>query len=218
MWRILALCVFVLGGMPAAAQDQQLPVPIVTLNQDRLYANSLFGQRVRRELEEKSVVLAAENRRIEMALVAEEGRLTEERSTLDPEEFRALAEDFDERVTSIRKAQLDKRSALQVAADRERTRFFELAYPVLFEMANERGAFAILNQSAVILSSRAIDVTDIAIARIDAEIGASFQPPDTPAAPAPRPEAGAAPDADTVPPVGITPEVSTENGTSADTE
>lgn len=212
MWRILALCVLVLGGGPATAQDQQLPVPIVTLNQDRLYASSLFGQRVRRELEEKSIVLAAENRRIEMELVSEEGRLTEERATLDPEEFRALAEDFDERVTSIRKAQLDKRNALQGAAERERARFFELAYPVLFEMANERGAFAILNQSAVILSSRAIDVTEIAIARIDAEIGASFQPPDPPVAPAPRPDASATPDA------GNTPEVGTDDGTSTDTE
>ncbi|MEM9582020.1 MAG: OmpH family outer membrane protein [Pseudomonadota bacterium] len=169
------------------AQDAGPPAPILTLNQERLYSASEFGLRVRQELEEASAALAAENRRIEVALVAEENRLTEERATMDPVEFRALAEDFDERVTGIRRAQVEKRNAVQREADAERNRFFELAYPVLFQLVEETGALAILNQSAVILSSRQIDITEQAIARVNAEIGAAPPPPEAPRAPEPRP-------------------------------
>ena len=164
-----------------------LPPPLLTLNQDRLYANSLFAARVREELEKASATLSAENRRIEAELVAEESQLVEDRATLPPDEFRLLAEDFDARVTDIRQAQADKRAALQTLADSERARFYEMAFPVLFELVEETGALAILNQNAVILSSRSIDVTEVAIERVNMQIGAAPLPPGAPVAPQPRP-------------------------------
>lgn len=177
-----------LTGTPALAQQEPAAPPILTLNQERLYANSLFGQRVREDLEAASADLVAENRRIEAELVSEESQLVTDRATMEPAEFRVLAEEFDARVTGIRRAQSDKRDALQRAADAERTRFFELAFPVLFALVEETGALAILNQNAVILSSRAIDVTEQAIARIDAEIGPAPLAPVPEAEPAPAPE------------------------------
>jgi len=189
-WRMLALCLAVLAGLngQAVAQQEQAPPAVLTLNQERLYANSLFGQRVRDDLEAASAALAAENRQIETALVAEEAQLVEDRATLDPEEFRKLAEEFDTRVTGIRRAQVEKREALQRAADAERLRFFDMAFPVLFELAEDSGALAILNQNAVILSSRAIDVTDRAIAQVDAAFGAAPPEPVAPTKPMPRPD------------------------------
>ncbi|WP_298357988.1 OmpH family outer membrane protein [uncultured Litoreibacter sp.] len=186
MRRWIALCAMLLAGA-ASAQEATLPAPILTLNQERLYISSEFGQRVREDLEANSADLAAENRRIEAALVAEESQLTTDRATMDPTEFRLLAEDFDERVTGIRGAQIEKREALQRIADQERGRFFELAYPVLFQLVEETGALAILNQSAVILSSRQIDVTDLAIERVNAAIGASPLPDEPLSTPLPRP-------------------------------
>jgi len=59
--------------------------------------------------------------------------------------------------------------------------------PVLFELVEETGALAILNQNSVILSSRAIDVTELAIVRVDAAFGASPPEPVAPAKPMPRP-------------------------------
>jgi len=41
-------------GGPAFAQQEPTMAPILTLNQERLYANSLFGQRVRDDLEAAS--------------------------------------------------------------------------------------------------------------------------------------------------------------------
>lgn len=194
MWRVLALCACLFAG-PSVAQDVPAPsAPILTLDQERLYGASVFAKRVRETLEANSRVLAAENRRIEATLRAEERQLTEDRATMDAVEFRALAEDFDERVTAIRQAQADKRNALQDEADAERTRFFQLAFPVLFELVQETGALAILNQSAVILSLRSIDVTDLAIERVNAQLGEAPPPQDTPAPPLPRPELPAPPE------------------------
>ncbi len=189
MWaRLLALCV-ALACTQAAAQDlsaRNAP-PILTLNQDRLYAGSLFAQRVRQDIAERSRALASENRQIEAELIAEEQQLTQDRATMDPVAFRALAEDFDERVTAIRKAQLDKRDRLQDEAEEERTRFFELAFPILIALVDETGALAILDPSAVILSSRSIDVTELALERINAALGEGPARPIEPVAPVARP-------------------------------
>lgn len=200
MLRSALLVWFLALGAGVSAQVTEsgtlVPPPILTLNQERLYSASAFGERVRQQVDKKSSALAAENRLIEAELVAEEQRLTTERLTLDPAAFRELAEDFDIRVTEIRQAQAEKRAALQTEAEEERARFFELAYPVLTEMVRETGALAILNQSAVILSARQIDVTDLAIARVDAAFGAAAPDPLPPTSPTPRPGNQPAPDED----------------------
>ncbi|SFR48913.1 OmpH family outer membrane protein [Litoreibacter janthinus] len=185
---------------PAMSQDIQ-PSPVLTLDQDRMYSASLFGKRVQEDLQSQSSELAQENRKIEGALEEEERRLTDERAAMDPEEFQKLAADFDERVTGIRRAQATKSDSIRRQAEAERVRFFEAAFPILLELVEETGAVAILNNSAVIFSVRPIDITDAAIARIDAAIGASPAPVDpgplpvqrpdqTPTEAAPQPDAG----------------------------
>jgi len=171
---------------PVVAQQVQLS-PVLTLDQDRMYATSAFGQRVQAELQAQSVALSQENRKIEAALEAEERRLTEERASMDPAAFRVLAEDFDERVTGIRRAQAAKADSVRKNADEERARFFEAAFPILLELVEETGAVAILNNSAVIFSVRNIDITDAVIERIDATVGESPPPVDTGPLPVQRP-------------------------------
>ena len=153
-----------------------------------MYAASAFGKRVQSDLSQKSNELSQENRKIEAALEEEERRLTDERAGMDPARFQELAIDFDERVTGIRSAQAAKSENIQRQADTERARFFNAAYPILLELVEETGAVAILNNAAVIFSVRQIDITDAAIARIDAAIGASPLP-DTGPVPVQRPSA-----------------------------
>jgi len=148
----------------------------------------MFGKRVQNYLREQSVELSQENRKIELALEEEERRLTDERADMSAEEFEALAVDFDERVTGIRAAQATKAENVQRQADAERARFFEAAFPVLLELVEETGAVAILNNTAVIFSVRQIDITDTAIARIDAAIGDARPPEDTGPLPVQRPD------------------------------
>lgn len=171
-----------------AAEAQFLPnSPVLTLDQDRLYVASSFGQRVQRELQEQSAALSEQNRKIESALEEEERRLTDERADMEPSAFAELARDFDERVTGIRRAQSAKSDNIRRISEAERARFFEAAYPVLLALIEETGAVAILNNAAVIFSVRQIDITDTAIARVNAAIGDAPLPVDPGPAPLPRP-------------------------------
>ena len=167
-------------GAPAPAPGRGYPefpvarpqAPVLTLDQERLFADSAFGRRVRDELEAASQALAAENREIEAELLAEERALTERRPEMPPEEFRALAEAFDEKAMGFRRRQDAKARALQRRDEAERAAFFRAVSPILSDLVAELGAVAILDDRAVLFAAPSIDVTERAIARIDREIGA----------------------------------------------
>jgi len=144
---------------------------ILVLNQERLFAQSEYGQRIQRELEEVSVQLAAENRRIEAELTQEELDLTELRETLPADEFRALADVFDTRVEAIRSEQEAKARSLTAQADAAQGQFFEQVGPILLEIVRERNAAVLMDSRAVLLSADTIDVTEDAIAAIDGSLG-----------------------------------------------
>lgn len=172
--------------------------PLLTIDEERLFARSAFGRRVLSEIDDELHALAAENRRIEAELTAEERRLTELRPTLAPEEFTARADDFDTRVEAIRAEQDAKSREITSRRDAARQTFLQSALPVLSALMREAGAVAILDPAAIVVSFEAIDVTDAAVARIDAALGDGR---DASPAPDPAPEAppvtvpGAAPEA-----------------------
>lgn len=169
-----ALCVLCLLIVAAPATAQQLGVPqsgVLTISSERLFAESDFGQRVFREIETESSVLAKENERIVQELSKEEKDLTERRSSLAADEFRPLAQAFDQKVQSHRDGQRAKLDALARRSEEARNMFFDLAQPVLIDLLRETGSSMIIERSSVFLSSDASDVTDAAIARINAAIG-----------------------------------------------
>ena len=101
----VTLAVLLLFASPMRAQEQVFASPILTLDQERLFNGSRVAERMSAEIERRTDDLAAENRRIEAQLVAEELELTERRATLEPSEFRNLADKFDALVQSIREEQ-----------------------------------------------------------------------------------------------------------------
>ena len=115
--------------------------------------------------------MAEENERIVAQLSKEEKDLTEKRSDLSADEFRPLAEAFDEKVQSHRDGQRAKLDALARRGEEARGQFFEMAQPVLIELLREFGASIVIERSNVVLSTDASDITNAAIARIDAAIG-----------------------------------------------
>ncbi|WP_299889964.1 OmpH family outer membrane protein [uncultured Ruegeria sp.] len=171
-----ALCVFLtfLLAPPTFAQQLELGVPqpvVLTISSDRLFSDSAYGQRVMDEIEQESALLAEENERIVAELSKEEKDLTEKRASLEVDEFRPLAEAFDRKVQSHREGQRAKLDTLARRSEENRQSFFQLARPVLIDLLRETGASMILERSNVFLSSDTSDITDAAIARIDATIG-----------------------------------------------
>lgn len=159
------------AGSGSAQQLGLVQSPILTIESDRLFTESAFGQRIAREVQSESTILASENRQIEAELTAEEKALTDQRAELAPEEFRALADAFDEKVQAIRRTQDAKAQALAQRRDRSQVTFFQTARPVLEAVMREAGASVILERSSVFLSANVTDITDIAISRIDAVLG-----------------------------------------------
>lgn len=162
---------------------------IVLLDQERFFAASAYGQSVRARIEAATQELETENREIEAALTAEEQELTELRATMPRTEFSVLAEDFDSRVEAIRTEQEAKARALEGALAQARQTFFEEALPVLLEIVASRGAAVILDHRSVLLAADSVDITDAAIAAVDAALGDGSAPSDTPP-PAPEPATG----------------------------
>ena len=185
--RILLYPVLLLFGLwfgavaPVAAQERGAATsPILTINQERLFAASLYGERVNSDVEAASETLSAENRQIEADLTAEEKSLTEQRPNLTPEAFRLLADAFDEKVQAIRRAQEVKTRELGRRLEEERATYFTLVVPILGTLMKEHGATAILDRRVIFISSEGVDITDEAIRRIDATLGDGVAQPTAP--------------------------------------
>ena len=162
MRLVLMIWLAPLVQVTMAQAQQEAPPQLLTVDQDRLYAGSLYG------------------RALEADLAVEEAALTEQRKTVTPEAFQALADAFDAKVEKIRAAQEAKSTALKTDRDAHRKQFFDAAVPVLAELMRQSGAYAILNHDAVILSFDSIDVTDRAIAKLDTDLGDGSKPPAPP--------------------------------------
>lgn len=166
------LMVMVLGATAVSAQTLQMPrTPILTIESDRLFSESAFGLRVAEEIEAEQSVLMAENRKIEAELAAEEKRLTDLRKEMSPGDFRAIADAFDERVQEIRRTRDAKGRAIGEMRERQQSLFIQAAQPILIELMRNAGAAMILERRTVLISIDAVDITNLAIEKLNAAIG-----------------------------------------------
>ncbi len=186
---------------PSRAQSAGAVPQILTLDQNRLYAESLYGKAMERRALAESQTLAAENRKIEADLAAEEADLTQKRHAMTAAAFQVLADAFDAKVEQLRKDQAAKAAALTAQRDAGRTTFFQASVPVLGELMKQMGAYAILNHDAVVLAFDSIDVTDRAIAAVNAKLGNGTTVPNGPRvkSDAPVPDTTAHPSPDPAP-------------------
>lgn len=168
----ILLCASVSMPVPAAAQQTG---GIYVIDQDRLYQQSEFGRRVRKEISDRAAMLTEENTRLENELKAEELALTEERPNYSASEFRKLADDFNTKVERIRSEQAQKSQEMNNWADAERVRFLEALLPVLTTYATELDAIAVFDHRNAILVSDRIDITAAMIERINLTLGNGMQ-------------------------------------------
>lgn len=185
----LVVAALLLGSLAAPVAAQSLAAEksaVVTLDQERLLKETRFGMALAAAFDGETQALLAENRKIDADLEAEERDLTDRRKTTDPALFRQLADAFDKKANTLRDGQEAKSQALTHRRDADRVWFFQNIAPILGDYMVERGAVAILDKSAVIVSLGAIDITDGAIKRIDEKLGDGSALPTRPAA-EPRP-------------------------------
>ncbi|QMU57571.1 MAG: OmpH family outer membrane protein [Boseongicola sp.] len=171
---LIVLVGFSIFSTASLAQDSaiNIPSPILTIDQDRLFAGTRLGDRVIEEIEDRTAFLAQENKRIEDDLIARESALTEERPTMTPEVFRKAADEFDAEVQRIRTEQDEKARAISLARENARNSFIEQVAGIISDIVRERGALIVLDRRDVFLSADRIDITDLAIDRINSAFDA----------------------------------------------
>ena len=178
VWRVCAVAVlaaaslFADRGEAQSILDRSLRAPVLTIEVERVFLESAAGAELDKILNADRVALAAENRNFEAELRAEELSLPAVRQELSPEDFRELAGAFDEKVQQIREEQDAKEQELTRRAEEERRRLLVDLQPVLAQIMIETGAAVILERRNVFLSFDTVDITDLAIERINARLSA----------------------------------------------
>ena len=167
----LWLGVFLAGAVPGVAQQTttiEVQPPILVIDQDRLFSETRLGAASLAEIEQAANDLKTENQQIEEQLITEERALTEQRAALPADEFRALADDFDTRVQRIRGEQDEKARTLTRAQENARSDFFRDVAAIISDIVREKGALVVIDRRNVFLSAEQIDITNEAIARVNA--------------------------------------------------
>lgn len=179
----------------ASAQDESIfRSPILVIDTERLISQSVLGQRLNAAIDAEKRDLSDENRRIAAELNAEEQALTAQRPLMKPADFRKLAEDFDVKVRRLREEQDTKERALARRIEQLPRQFLGAAEQVFAQLLQERGAIAIQERRSLLVFAQPIDVTDEAIALINAQapqLDVSGQQGEGATATPPIPETGA---------------------------
>ena len=115
--------------------------------------------------------LQSENEELEENLLLEEKELSDMRKTLTLDEFRLKAQDFDKKVTIIRKEQGQKEQLLIAENRKNENDFFKKIYPLLYGLLSEKGGLILIDQRNVVLWDSSVDLTKDAINLIDRVLG-----------------------------------------------
>ena len=191
---VFAVCILAVGAVvspPAQAQQplgfslgqavtgarQGTGLALRTIDDERLFRESLFGQRVAQEIEAASRALEAENDQLLEELTTRENELTELRADMTVEAFRAAANAFDMQAETVRRTQAEKRQRLVQFEESERRRFFGGTADVLQEVLDSVGGQVLIDARAVIIGVPGMDITEAAIAALDESIGDGGPPP-----------------------------------------
>lgn len=168
----VGLAIMVLASSPVVAQSiGVVQSDVLVVNPDQLFAETRLGQRMTDELQAERDALIALNRDLEQQLETEEQALTELRAETSPEEFRAMADAFDRKVQQIRQDSERRARDLERSRSQAPVAFMRVVEPVLIEIMRDAEAAVILDSRATLLSVEEVDITDLAISRVDATIG-----------------------------------------------
>lgn len=182
MQRVLLAAFIGLAGMAGAqtppapkANDPKPAQPvqstILTLDQEVLFVRSKFGQALSAEIAKEASIAEAETRKIDADLEVEERDLTQKRATMPADQFRLLADAFDTKVKNLRAEREAAASGLRDKEAAARQRFVAAVTQIIGDYMVARGATAIVDKKAIIVSLLSIDITSDIVALIDQKLG-----------------------------------------------
>ncbi|KGM88700.1 periplasmic chaperone for outer membrane protein Skp [Roseovarius mucosus DSM 17069] len=177
----VGLCLGLSLGAAFPVSAQQMGViqsDVLVIDPERMLLESDYGKRLQAEIQAERDRLIAYNEKVAQELEAEEQRLTALRSTTPANEFRELADAFDQRVEELRLESERLSRELERRRELIPIQFMRVVQPVLTELLNEANAMVMIDGRTVMLHTSASDVTELAVQRINARIGVGPLTPD----------------------------------------
>ncbi|MEO1329593.1 MAG: OmpH family outer membrane protein [Pseudomonadota bacterium] len=157
---------------PGGAEDDQAveqpPSNILIISVQRLTRNSMAGESIAEQAEALREQLLKPTQDRQEELRAEERELVALRDNLSEAEFDVRVEAFKTELREVRRAEQAAAARLQSAIRQATDRFRDERNRVLTEMMRRYDGAVMLDESTVVLSSNALDVTAEAIAALDA--------------------------------------------------
>jgi len=168
MRYFLAILLWASAGLaPAQEFPTFQPTSILIVSQEVLFSETALGKDILALEQSERDALIAESRQIGAAFVEEEFKLTEMRDTLSPDEFRRLADAFDEKVVAARAAQDANDSTLIANIEARRRAFYRVIAPVLARLMQQYNATVIIDRRTVLLFDNNLDITSEAVQFLD---------------------------------------------------
>ena len=165
-------------ALPAFAQSQST-TQVLVVDLDRVFTETVYGQRLQADFREAERALGNDFNRIAAELIAEEKQLRDLRSETEPDAFREMAEAFDAKSTKLRLEQSDRRNKLSQDLQVARENLLRQLGPIFSQLMQDRGASLLIQKDdqRMIVFPQA-DITQSAISLIDQRLGDGIGTPE----------------------------------------
>ena len=171
-WMIVAvfLCASVTNTLAQSEGKHPIIFNVLVIDMNKLVGQSSVGQALQAQYEQAKFMLDNEFNNLKTELIAEEQRLSEIRSDTEVADFRQMAKEFDQRSTEVREAYIERQKNIDVALNLRRRKLFEASVPYLKQILNQNNASVLIRKDQTVLSANSVDVTDLAINTINANL------------------------------------------------
>ena len=145
------------------------PVSIAVIDFKRVLHQSKAAAAVREQIDAQRKAYQQEFDELERTMRQEEQKLQQQRAILAQDAFQARAADFQKRVDSAQRDVQVKRRALNAAFDQAMNEISKVLISIVADIAKEGDVGAVLDNNNIILADKKLDISDAALARLDAK-------------------------------------------------
>jgi outer membrane protein len=180
MWRsrtgvctLIALAALVVAG-PLQRQDaaaQKLPTTVAAvIDYQRILRDAAAARSIREQIEARRKVYQEEISKEEQRLHEADKEFARQRSVLSPEAFAEKRREFEEDVAEVQRMVQERRRELDRMSAAALNEVKEALIEIVTSIAEERGFNLVLPSSEVLFFSRALDLTEEVLAKLDARL------------------------------------------------
>jgi outer membrane protein len=183
MWRLrtevctlIALAALVVAGwlQPWQRHDaaaQKLPTTVAAvIDYQRILRDAAAARSIREQIEARRKVYQEEISKEEQRLHEADKEFARQRSVLSPEAFAEKRREFEEDVAEVQRMVQERRRELDRMSAAALNEVKEALIEIVTSIAEERGFNLVLPSSEVLFFSRALDLTEEVLAKLDARL------------------------------------------------